>query len=191
LTKRPRATVVRTSRRGTPDARKVTMRGIQEELKEQSIVASFRDHEQAVEAARALDAAGISPDHVGVTAENVRQAREAAGSFSAAGAVAGALIGALVAVVFVIGGGDVMRGNVVAILLGAPALILAFAGIGALAGRAKIFQRREYRLYEREVERGDALVSVSGRPEELGRAREILVRRGATAIRHEETGEAL
>ncbi|SRR5947209_7699977 len=167
------------------------MRGIQEELKEQSIVASFRDHEQAVEAARALDAAGISPDHVGVTAENVRQAREAAGSFSAAGAVAGALIGALVAVVFVIGGGDVMRGNVVAILLGAPALILAFAGIGALAGRAKIFQRREYRLYEREVERGDALVSVSGRPEELGRAREILVRRGATAIRHEETGEAL
>ena len=49
------------------------MRGIQEELKEQSIVASFRDHEQAVEAARALDAAGISPDHVGVTAENVRQ----------------------------------------------------------------------------------------------------------------------
>lgn len=191
MTKRPRATVVRTSRRGTPDARKVTMRGIQEELKEQSIVASFRDHEQAVEAARALDAAGISPDHVGVTAENVRQAREAAGSFSAAGAVAGALIGALVAVVFVIGGGDVMRGNVVAILLGAPALILAFAGIGALAGRAKIFQRREYRLYEREVERGDALVSVSGRPEELGRAREILVRRGATAIRHEETGEAL
>jgi hypothetical protein len=167
------------------------MREIGEELKEESIVASFADHEGAVEAARALDQAGISPDHVGVTAENVRQAREAAGSFSAAGAIVGALIGALVAAVFVVAGGDAMRGSVVAVLLGAPALILAFAVIGALAGRAKIFQRREYRVYEREVERGEALVSVSGPPEELGRAREILARRGATAIRHEETGEAL
>lgn len=167
------------------------MHEIQEELKEESIVASFPDHERAVEAARALDEAGISPDHVGVTAENVRQAREAAGSFSAAGAVVGAVVGALVAIVFVAAGGDAMRGSLVAILLGAPALILAFAVIGALAGRAKIFQRREYRLYERDVERGEALVSVSGRPEELGRAREILTRRGATAIRHEETGEAL
>jgi hypothetical protein len=167
------------------------MREIQEELKEESIVASFRDHEQAVEAARALDEAGISPDHVGVTAENVRQAREAAGSFSPAGAIAGAIIGALVAVVFVFVGGEAMRGSLVAILLGAPALILAFAGIGAIAGRAKLFQRREYGFYEREVERGDALVSVSGPPEELGRAREILVKGGAIAIRHEETGEAL
>ena len=167
------------------------VRDLKEELKEESIVASFRDHEQAVEAARALDQAGISPDHVGLTSENVRQAREAAGSFSPAGAVAGAIVGALIAIVVVVAGGDTMRGNLVAILLGAPALILAFAGIGALVGRAKIFQGRAYRLYEREVEHGDALVSVSGRPEELGRAREILNKRGATAIRHEETGEAL
>jgi hypothetical protein len=41
------------------------------------------------------------------------------------------------------------------------------------------------------VERGEALVSVSGAPEELGRAREIVERRGAIGIRHEETGEAL
>jgi hypothetical protein len=167
------------------------VREMQEELKEESIVASFQEHEQAVEAARALDQAGISPDHVGVTAENVRQAREAAGSFSAAGAVAGAIVGALLAIVFVVAGGETMRGSLVAILLGAPALILAFAAIGAIVGRAKLFQRREYGLYEREVERGEALVSVSGRPEELGRAREILAKRGATAIRHEETGEAL
>jgi hypothetical protein len=73
----------------------------------------------------------------------------------------------------------------------ARALILAFAGIGAIAGRAKVFQRRGYGLYEREVEHGDALVSVSGPPEELGRAREIIVKGGAIAIRHEETGEAL
>ncbi len=62
------------------------MEDLKEELKEESLVAAFRDQEAAVQAATALDAAGIPPDHVGVVAENVRQAREAAGSFSAAGA---------------------------------------------------------------------------------------------------------
>jgi hypothetical protein len=167
------------------------MREVQEELKEDSLVASFPDHERAVAAARALDQAGIKPGHVGVTAENVRQAREAAGSFSAPGAIVGALVGALLAVAFVVAGGETMRANIVAVLLGAPALIFAFAGIGALTGRAKVFQARDYRGYEREVESGDALVSVSGPAEELARAREVLKRRGATTIRHEETGEAL
>jgi 3-hydroxyisobutyrate dehydrogenase-like beta-hydroxyacid dehydrogenase len=126
-----------------------------------------------------------------VTAENVRQAREAAGSFSAPGAVVGAVVGALLAVAFLVVGGETMRANLVAVLLGAPALIFAFAAIGALTGRAKLFQAGDYRSYEREIERGDALVSVSGPAEELARAREILKRRGATSIRHEETGEAL
>ena len=167
------------------------MHEVKEELSEESIVATFPDHERAVAAAQALDEAGISPDHVGVTAENVRQAREAAGSFSVAGAVIGAVVGALVAVAFVVAGGSLIQENVVGIFLGAPALIVAFGGIGALAGRARLFQKREYRAYERDVERGAALVSVSGRREELERAREVLRRRGATAIRHEETGEAL
>ena len=52
------------------------MRSIQDELEEESIVAAFSDHARAVAAAHALDRAGISPDHVGVTAGNVRQARE-------------------------------------------------------------------------------------------------------------------
>jgi hypothetical protein len=139
----------------------------------------------------ALDAAGIPPDHVGVVAENVRQAREAAGSFSPAGAIAGAVIGAVLAVIFVIAGGDTMRQNLVAVVLGAPALIFAFAGIGALVGRAKLFQSRRYESYESAVDRGEALVSVSGPRDELRRAREVLERRGALRIRHEETGEAL
>jgi hypothetical protein len=164
---------------------------IKEELKEDSIVATFPDHGQAAAAAKALDEAGIPPDHVGVVAENVRQAREAAGSFSALGAIVGALIGAVVAVVFVLAGGEAMRSNLVAIALGAPALIIAFAAIGALAGRAKLFQSRRYETYEREVEMGDALVSVSGDAAELARAKQVLERSGAIRIRHEETGEAL
>jgi hypothetical protein len=164
---------------------------VKEELKEKSLVAAFRDHDAAVAAATALDSAGIPPDHVGVVAENVRQAREAAGSFSAAGAIAGAIIGALVAVAFVIAGGDAMRQNLVAIVLGAPALIFAFAGIGALVGRAKLFQSREYERYERAVDRGEALVTVSGSPELLGRARRILEDHGALRFRREATGEAI
>ncbi|HEY7623785.1 MAG TPA: general stress protein [Candidatus Limnocylindria bacterium] len=167
------------------------MQDIKEELQEESLVAAFPDHERAVAAVTALDAAGIPPDHVGVVAENVRQAREAAGSFSPAGAIAGAVIGAVLAVIFVIAGGDTMRQNLVAVVLGAPALIFAFAGIGALVGRAKLFQSRRYESYESAVDRGEALVSVSGPRDELRRAREVLERRGALRIRHEETGEAL
>jgi len=167
------------------------MQEVKEELKEKSLVAAFPDHEGAILAATALDAAGIPPDHVGVVAENVRQAREAAGSFSAAGAIVGAIVGALLALIFVIVGGDAIRQNLVAIVIGAPILVFAFAAIGALAGRAKLFQSREYKSYERAVERGEALVTVSGSPELLQRSRRILEEHGALRFRHEETGEAI
>jgi len=164
---------------------------LKEELKEESLVAAFRDQESAVQAATALDAAGIPPDHVGVVAENVRQAREAAGSFSAAGAIVGAIVGALLALVFVIVGGDEIRQNLVAIVIGAPILVFAFAAIGALAGRAKLFQSRKYVSYERAVERGEVLVTISGSPELLQRSRRILEQHGALRFRHEQTGEAI
>ena len=167
------------------------MQDLKEELKEESLVAAFRDQESAVQAATALDAAGIPPDHVGVVAENVRQAREAAGSFSAAGAIVGAIVGALLALVFVIVGGDEIRQNLVAIVIGAPILVFAFAAIGALAGRAKLFQSRKYVSYERAVERGEVLVTVSGSPELLQRSCRILEQHGALRFRHEQTGEAI
>ena len=167
------------------------MQDLKEELNEESLVAAFRDQESAVQAATALDAAGIPPDHVGVVAENVRQAREAAGSFSAAGAIVGAIVGALLALVFVIVGGDEIRQNLVAIVIGAPILVFAFAAIGALAGRAKLFQSRKYVSYERAVERGEVLVTISGSPELLQRSRRILEQHGALRFRHEQTGEAI
>ena len=167
------------------------MQEIKEELREESLVAAFPDREAAVAAATALDAAGIPPDHVGVVAGNVRQAREAAGSFSAAGAIGGAVLGAVIAVIFVVAGGDAMRQNVVAIVLGAPTLILAFAAIGALAGRARLFQSDEYERFENAVDRGEALVTISGPPELLSKARRILEDRGALRFRREATGEAI
>ncbi len=167
------------------------MQEIKEELRKESLVAAFPDREAAVAAATALDAAGIPPDHVGVVAGNVRQAREAAGSFSAAGAIGGAVLGAVIAVIFVVAGGDAMRQNLVAIVLGAPALIFAFAAIGALAGRARLFQSDEYERFENAVDRGEALVTVSGPPELLSKARRILEERGALRFRREATGEAI
>ncbi|TMC47269.1 MAG: hypothetical protein E6J23_00310 [Chloroflexi bacterium] len=167
------------------------MRDLKEELKEKSLVAAFPDHETAVAAATALDAAGIPPDHVGVVADNVRQAREAAGSFSGAGAIAGAIVGAFVALTFVLVGGDAIRQSLVGIVIGAPALVFAFAAIGALVGRAKLFQSGEYESYERAIDRGEALVTVSGSPDLLERARRILEEHGAVRIRREETGEAI
>jgi hypothetical protein len=167
------------------------MQDIRQELEEKSLVAAFANHEAAVAAATALDAAGVPPDHVGVVAENVRQAREAAGSFSAAGAIGGAIVGGLVAVVFVIAGGETMRQNPAAIVLGTLALIFAFAAIGALVGRARLFQSQEYERYENAMDRGEALVTVSGPPELLDRARRILHEHGAVRFRREETGEAI
>ncbi|HEY8825752.1 MAG TPA: hypothetical protein VIP07_12830 [Candidatus Limnocylindria bacterium] len=161
------------------------------DIKEESLVAAFPDHETAVSAATALDASGIPPDRVGVVAANVRQAREAAGSFSPAGTIGGAIFGALIAVIFVIVGGDTMRQNLAAIVLGAPVLIIAFAAIGALVGRARLFQSSKYEGYEDAVDRGEALVTVSGPPELLTRARRILEEHGALRFRREATGEAI
>jgi high-affinity Fe2+/Pb2+ permease len=167
------------------------MPSLQDETKEESIVAAFPDHERAGAAVRALERAGIPPDRIGVVVGNVRQAREAAGSFSPAGAVVGAVLGALVAVLFVLAGGETMRQNVVAIFLGAPALIIAFAAIGALAGRAKLFRRREYEHFERDVEMGEVLVSVSGEHRDIARVRVLLKDVGAIETRREETSETL
>jgi hypothetical protein len=167
------------------------MPSLQDEIKEESVVAAFPDRESAGAAVRGLERAGIPPDRIGVVVGNVRQAREAAGSFSSAGAVVGAVLGALVAVAFILLGGEPMRQNVVAIFLGAPALIVAFAAIGALAGRARLFRRSEYEHFERDVEMGEVLVTVSGEARQLERARDLFNDVGAIEIRREETGEAL
>src|SRR5207248_8336759 len=136
-------------------------------------------------------APAIRLDHDAVVSESVSQARESAGSFIAAGAIVGAIVGARLALVFVIVGGDAIRQNLVAIIIGAPILVFAFAAIGALAGRAKLFQSRNYERYESAVDRGEALVTVSGSPELLQRSRRILEEHGALRFRHEETGEAI
>ena len=49
----------------------------------------------------------------------------------------------------------------------------------------------QYAHFEREVEMGEVLVSVTGKPPQLAHARELFRDVGAVEARREETGEAL
>jgi len=157
-----------------------------------TIVGIFTSGTAAREAARKLERSGFAPDRIGIVAGNVRQAREMAGSYSPQGALAGALAGALLAVAFVVFGGESVRQNPFAIVLGATALVVAFAAIGWLAGRARVFKQDEYEEFEEHVEHGEVLLSVVCSTEDgAEQARVTLERAGATEIRLEKGSEAV
>jgi hypothetical protein len=157
-----------------------------------TIVGAFSSGTAASEAAGELERAGFAPDRIGIVAGNVRQAREMAGSYSPQGALGGAVLGALLAVAFVIFGGESVRQNPVAIVLGGTALVVAFAAIGWLAGRARVFKEDQYEDFEEHVEHGEVLLSVVCSTEDgAEQARVMLERAGATEIRVEKGSEAV
>jgi len=157
-----------------------------------TIVGAFSSGSAAAQAARKLERAGFAPDRVGIVAGNVRQAREMAGSYSPQGALGGALLGVVLAVAFVIVGGESVRQNPVAIVLGGSALVVAFAAIGWLAGRARLFKEDQYEEFEDHVEHGEVLLSVVCSTEDgAEQARVMLERAGATEIRVEKGSEAV
>jgi len=157
-----------------------------------TIVGAFASGTAASRAAGELERAGFAPDRVGIVAGNVRQAREMAGSYSPQGALAGAVLGALLAVAFVVFGGESVRQNPVAIVLGGTALVVAFAAIGWLAGRARVFKEDQYEEFEEHVEHGEVLLSVVCSTEDgAEQARVMLERAGATDVRVEKGSEAV
>jgi hypothetical protein len=157
-----------------------------------TMVGVFRSAADAQRAAQDLDRAGFSPDRVGMVQDNVRQAREMAGSYSPQGALIGAGIGALLAGIFFVFGGDAMQQNIVSAVLGGIGLVVAFTGIGWLAGRARLFKEERYQDYEDASEEGETLVSVVCETGDgADRARAILERDGAAQVRFEEGGEAV
>lgn len=157
-----------------------------------TVVGAFASGTAAREAARKLERAGFAPDRIGIVAGNVRQAREMAGSYSPQGALAGAMLGALLAVAYVVLGGESVRQNPIGIVLGGMALVVAFAAIGWLAGRARLFKQDEYEEFEEHVEQGEVLMSVVCSTENgAEQAKVMLERAGATGIRVEESSEAV
>jgi len=159
-----------------------------------TVVGLFRNDDAARTALRQMDAAGFSPDRVGIVAGNVRQAREVAGSFSPTAAVIGAVIGALVGLGFGLASSMSVNGTAatvasVAMFVAMFALIGTF--IGVLAGRAKAPKPHDYEKYERAVELGDALVTIRCTSSQQDQARRALQTAGATAVRVEETPETV
>ncbi|HEV8230311.1 MAG TPA: hypothetical protein VGQ86_10155 [Candidatus Limnocylindria bacterium] len=157
-----------------------------------TVVGVFREGAAAREAARMLEKTGFPPDRVGIVDDNVRNAREVAGSYSPQGAILGALVGALLVALIVVFGGEAVRENTASVALGAVVVLVAFTAIGWLAGRARLFKQGEYSDFETAVEVGDALVSVVCETEDgADQARALLERAGAIAVRREESTEAV
>ena len=155
-----------------------------------TVVGVFGNEDAARAALPKMTKAGFAPDSVGVVSDNVRQAREVAGSFSPRGAVVGAAVGLVVAVVL----GLIVRGqtlNDAAAFPLAALLVIAGGAIGALAGRARAFQARDYGKYERAVDMGETLVSIRCEPGRRDEARRALEDAGASAVRVEDTAEAV
>lgn len=158
--------------------------------REEQVVGVFRDHDRARAAVRDLESAGFLPDRIAIVADNVRRAREPAGSHMFAGALIGAALGVVFFVTLVLMGGEVITQNLIAAALGLIGLVAAGLAIGALAGRAKIFAGREGELLQEAVDQGDVLVSVVCDPTERRAATRVLRESGAASIREEDTSES-
>lgn len=153
-----------------------------------TVVGVFPSDDAARAALRRLDDAGFPADRVGVVANNVRQAREVAGSFSARTAVIGALIGAGVGLALALASGMSVN-NAAAAPLGMAMFAMVGAFIGMLAGRGKALKAHDYEKYQRVVDQGDALVTIRCADEARDQARSALTAAGATAVRVEGTAE--
>jgi hypothetical protein len=155
-----------------------------------TIVGVFPTGTAARAATRALELSGFPADRVGIVDDNVRNAREVAGSFSPQGALAGAMFGALVTAAIIVFGGESLRQYTGSIALGGVVLVIAFTAVGWLAGRARVFKKSEYAAFEDAVDAGETLVTVVCESEDGARqARAILERSGAVAVQREESGE--
>ena len=157
----------------------------------QTIVGSFADASGARAAIRMLEQRGFSPDRIGIIHDDPREAREPAGSYSPQGAIVGAVLGAILVAAFVIAGPEWIR-SPVAIALGGFALIVGLAGIGWLAGRARVCKAEAYDELEDDVEAGATLVSVvADTADGVDVARATLERGGATDVRISDTAESV
>lgn len=156
-----------------------------------AVVGMFSSGTAARAATRALEVSGFPADRVGIVDDNVRNAREVAGSFSPQGALVGAMLGALLTAAIIVFGGESVRQNTGSIALGGVVLVIAFTAVGWLAGRARVFKKSEYGGFENAVDAGKTLVTVVCESEDgVHQARAILERSGSTAVRREESGEA-
>ncbi|MGH2378236.1 MAG: hypothetical protein ACRDGT_07140 [Candidatus Limnocylindria bacterium] len=158
-------------------------------LEQRNVVGVFDDGRSARAAVRFLEHAGFGPDVISVISGNIRQAREMSGSRSIPGAAVGTGLAVLLFAALLVVGPPEMRSDPVALVLGLVVLVTAGVGIGALAGRSRIFVADHAERYEDAVEEGETLVAVHVDEEQHDRARRLLREAGAVNVREEETIE--
>jgi hypothetical protein len=168
-----------------PDDAKTVTKG-------QTLTGVFPSEAAARDAVQRLERAGMPPDRIGFVSQNIRQAREAAGSYSPQGAIVGAAIGVLVVLAYLVSGGEAVRQNAVSAALGAFAIIVGLTFIGWLAGRARLFKQDEAAVLEDDVARGNVLVTVvCDTPDGADQTRAILERAGASEVTLENSAESV
>jgi len=158
------------------------------DAKEQnSAIAVYDDHDDALKALRALKDAGFDDQHVSVIGKGVKEQKKIhgwiptgseAGHFGAWGAFWGALTGwLLLGFVWLPGIGWVAAGGwLAATLLGAG----LGAGMGALVGLG--VPKDEIPQYETELKADRYLVVVHGEAASVNRAREVLEKSGPRRV---------
>ena len=155
-----------------------------------TVVGVFRSDDAAKAALQKMDAAGFAPDRVGIVANNVRQAREVAGSSSPTAAIIGAIVGGLVGLGLGLATG--MSVNSPVATVGGVIMFAIIGGfIGMLAGRGKVLNAHDSDKYQRAVDMGDALVTIRCAETQQDQARKALQGAGATAVRVEGTPETV
>jgi heat induced stress protein YflT len=162
------------------------------EVRPQTIIGVFNTHDEALAAIHTLQQDGMPADRIGIVSQNVRQAREPMGSYSPQGALIGAAVGFVLTLLYVVFGGDTVRSNAFAIVLGGFILVVGLAFIGFLAGRGRVFKQDEFKDLEDDVASGETLVQVvCDTPDGADETRADLERAGARDIRFEGTGESV
>jgi hypothetical protein len=153
-----------------------------------TVAGLFKERVQAEKAILDLQAAGFSPDNIGIVMQNREEAitlAEDTGSHvpedATIGAVTGGVVGGVGAAVLGLGSlvipgvGPLLGGGILAAALGGA---LTGGLIGALVGMG--FSEDESKYYDMEIRAGRIMVSVRTDTQYAQQAREILHRNGAT-----------
>lgn len=162
-------------------------------MSKSTVVGVFKTADEAEDAIRALDSAGVPIDRVSLVAKDVQSekrvhgfvtscdvAKAAAGTGAWLGGLFGLLVGA--AFLWVPGVGPlVVAGSLTAALLGSvEGAVAGAAGAGLLSWLASLGISKEHILrYEEAVKAGKYLVSVQGSAAEVEKAQGVLQRHHA------------
>jgi hypothetical protein len=150
-----------------------------------ALIADFPHRDAVPRALRHLHQAGIGPESVSIVFGDAELARELGGrSYVKLGVLGGAVLGLLFTVAVTVMGGSVMTISP-GYVIGAAGVIGGLGFIGLVVGRSLVSRSKDADLFAHEVERGDALISVTCEADACDRARTALLAAGAADIREE------